>query len=79
MHAMHACILIHVIHNFGFLFILQIGTQILELDEKEELEKVQLLWSNNPVALNYVQVDQEHYLVIGQAGEASIVYLFSGS
>lgn len=48
------------------------------MDDKEDLEKVQLLWSNNPVSLQYYQVLEEHYLLIGHAREPSVSYVFGG-
>jgi hypothetical protein len=45
---------------------------------KEDLEKVQLLWSIEPVSLSYVRVLKEHFLIVGQTRESSICYWFGG-
>lgn len=59
-------------------YLKQIGTLILRMDANDYLEKVQLLLSTNPVALQYLEVLGQHYLVIGQAKESSIVFVFTG-
>ncbi|ODM97789.1 Thrombospondin-type laminin G domain and EAR repeat-containing protein [Orchesella cincta] len=54
------------------------GTLVLKMDHMERLDKFQLLWSNKASSLQYMTTEKEHFLLIGQENEPSIVYWFGG-
>lgn len=56
----------------------QVGTMVLSMDHMDRLERVQLLWSNGAQNLHYMRTEKEHFLVVGQEKESSIVYWFGG-